>query len=191
MRITIAFLLLCCSLGSFGQTLQVFNYNQVKTFKPTSYYEIVTAANNSDCDWAQYLGRITQISVDSLVFQATSIKSRKMLDATAAVHTQQFPHNAGQVSLAHNDILFLRHYRSEKAFDRRKAYSIIGGLLLFTGAATAIHGLLIDDKPSRKTLFLSGGIQCITGLVFGISSSPPRYYLRDREKVWWIRPVEQ
>lgn len=186
------YLLLIISMYAIGlpctaQSLPITSKTKIKTFKVGTYFEIVTADKCEDCDWTKYRGTIKVLSPDSLTLQTTHIESGRKIDSTAMLHSVYFPHASGSVTLAKNDILLLKAYKSEKSYNRKNSIGVIGGLLIITGAATAIHGIALPKGSGKSATLVSGGAQILTGISLAISSSSKRYYFRDREAVWWIK----
>lgn len=184
-------LLLICFAGFhvFGQGLTITSGNKVKNFKPGSWYEIVVKGDYKGaqpCDQLLYQGVISRTSNDSLTLRLGSITVRSIVESKKIEHEVLFADQAALTSFAAEDILNLKHYKSEKAQKRKNGFVIAGGILIFTGAATLLNALFVHDDVGRQNILISGGIQVGLGITFASMSGTKRYYFRDKEEVWKV-----
>ncbi len=187
-----SFLVLLCTLFGlhvFGQGLTITSGNKVKNFKPGSWYEIVVegkAVGGQPCDHLEYTGTISNITNDSITLLTGKVTIRSVVESTNVEHSMLFAGQRARTTFAVEDMVGLKHYKSEKAQKTEKGLGIAGGILIFTGLVTAFNIFLIEDTSSRKNILLSGGIQMGLGITFASISSSKRYYFRERDDVWKV-----
>ncbi len=183
-------LLLCFqSFYGFSQGLTLTSGTKVKTFKPGSWYEVVVNGKYNGaqpCDKLYYKGTLAQTSPDSLTMNTGRVILLSVVESKIIEHEMVFPGQKNKATFAVEDIQYLEHYTSEKAQKRKRVFAGVGGVLLATGAVTALHALAVDGSANRRTLLISGGIQFGLGITLGFSSTTKRYYFRDKEEVWKV-----
>lgn len=97
-----------------------------------------------------------------------------------------FAGQRARTTFAVEDMVGLKHFKSEKAQKHKSAFGIVGGIMMFTGAITALNAFLAKDFSNREDLLIAGVILIGTGLTFGLMGSTKNYYFRDKEEVWKV-----
>lgn len=92
-----------------------------------------------------------------------------------------------KTTIAQDEIVYLKNFKSYKSNSRKEGFKIAGTLLLFTGTVTALNTFLVKDKSNKGNLLISGGIQMGLGIGFLVSGSSKKYYLKDNEDIWTIK----
>ena len=157
-------LLIClASVCLEAQQFELTKHGEVKTLDYDSEWYVVQRLGSEDecCHSNRYFGRMVDLTQDSMQFTVEQIETRKRDDdksyySIVKFNTQnEFPIYA----IAKSDIKNIQEKRS----NLNKAFTVIGGVLLVTSAATALHGMIVDDDD-RNALFLSAGIQLGTSI---------------------------
>ena len=172
-----------------GQQITITSGAKTKNFKPGSWYIIKTTdvpLSSQRSDRIYYAGTFTRKSADSLEMHTGTVKARNIVgDITVE---QDYAFNAKALTtVAINDIRYLQQYKSKKAYESKKSWNIAGGILILTGALTALDFILVDDKESRNDLLIYGGIQIGVGITVAALSSSKKYYFKDRERIWRMK----
>jgi len=185
---------ICCllSLNGFGQRLTLFKGNDQKTFKESSIFEVVTSESNPDndnnsCNATELIGKLISISNDSMTLQLSSYtkkRNEENFEGANIFNLQAWPMKA---TIAQKEIVYLKNFKSYKSRNRKDGFQIAGGILLFTGAVTALNTFVVKDKSNKGNLLLSGGAQVGLGIGFLIAGSSKKYNLRNNEEIWTIK----
>ena len=180
------------SLNCFGQELKLLRGKDHKTFKEGSIFEVIIAENNASndkrcCNYTELIGKITLINGDSLTLQLSSYTNKKTVENVKIEDVFYSQTGTIKATIAQNEIFYLRNFKSYKSKKRKEGFLIAGGLLLFTGAVTALNAFIVNDKSNKNNLLISGGIQIGLGLGFLISSDSKKYYLNNAEDTWAIK----
>ncbi|MCC6410199.1 MAG: hypothetical protein IT270_00990 [Saprospiraceae bacterium] len=176
-------------LHVFGQGLAITSGEKVKNFKPGSWYNILVegkAVGGQPCDHLEYTGTISRISGDSITLLTGKVTIRSVVESTHVEQSMLFAGQRARTTFAVEDMVGLQHYKSEKAQKTKKTFGVVGGLLMFTGAITALNGFFVKDASNREGMLIAGGIQIGAGLTLALSSSSKKYYFRDKEEVWKV-----
>ena len=175
-----------------GQTLILTNGSQEINFKSGGIYEIILAETDRDlekdcCNYSEYRGSLSKVTEDSLHLQLIQYIEQVMENdrKIAKRIVSDIGNNYG--SIARRDIFSIKYYKSQKSKKRKKAFTIVGGMLLFTAAATALNTIIISNKDSRNTLWQSAGIQAGTGILSIALSGSKQYKLKGKEGVWRVK----
>ncbi|MCC6410203.1 MAG: hypothetical protein IT270_01010 [Saprospiraceae bacterium] len=170
----------------FSQQITITSGSKTKTFQPGSWYIIKTSdvsINSQRSDRIYYEGAFTRISADSLEMHTGTVKARNIVGPITV--EQDYVYNAKALTtVAVRDIRYLQHYKSKKTYESKKSWNIAGGILILTGAFTALDFIIVDDKESRKELLVYGGIQVGAGIAIAALSSSKKHYFKENERVW-------
>ena len=180
-------------LNSFGQGLRLTRGLETKEFKGNSVFEMVLAEedptrNRTYCDYLELVGTFKSVKGDSLFLQLSSLVDHRLIDDASIEQSLLFHSNVRNYPVSTNQIVFLKRYKSDKSRKARQKLGVAGGILLFTGAATALNALVVKGKSNKNNLLLSGGLQIGLGIGFGIASTAKKYYLKNRSDQWAIDP---
>ncbi len=186
--------LLCCfiSINTFGQTLTITNGSKEKTFKSGSVYEInlgegPIAGEGYCCDWSELVGTLYSVTEDSLFMEMNSYTRKMVIDGIKLKHDLYAKDATNFGRFTREDVFALKNFKSLKSKKRKTAFIIVGGLLLFTGIATAGNYIILSDDDSKKTILQSGAIQVGTGIGFLIMSSSKKYRFKGHTSTWRIK----
>lgn len=174
---------------SLAQYLKISDSTKVKLLNTKSVFEAVISESKkikgkNCCDYQVFKGNIISVNNDSINMKLTEVNIKKHIDITQFDYELLFPVSSNEKKLAIKDIYYINYFKSEKSFKRRTNFGVIGGLLLFTGTVTALNNFFVKDKPNKRALLLSGGIQIGTGIIFLSTSGSKRYYLKHKQKNW-------
>ncbi len=186
-------LLFCfVSISTFGQTLTIANGRTEKSFKPNAFYEIILregsiGGKEDCCESIKLSGSLSGVSKDSLYMQLSSYVHIKRVD-DIKVEQQVFSKSGNNYgSFARHDIFSIEHHKSLKSKKRKDAFTVIGGLLLFTGIVTAANYSILSDDKSKTSILKSGGIQVGVGIGFIIARNSRKYRFKGTGEIWWIK----
>ena len=185
-------LIVICSIACascIGQGLTLTKNGKTRTFDEKTALEMALVRQyESDeskcCERIELIGYVTSLGPDSLGLRLNSYTRTTLIDDLEVKDVLQSNAGTLNMSIAQRDIYFVQ---SAEASKRKTAFNIAGGLLLFTGAATALHAILVDGKSNKNTLLISAGAQVGLGIGFVIAGRPKKYYLKDSDDVWSIR----
>ena len=149
-------------LNSFGQGLRLTRGLETKEFKGNSVFEMVLAEedptrNRTYCDYLELVGTFKSVKGDSLFLQLSSLVDHRLIDDASIEQSLLFHSNVRNYPVSTNQIVFLKRYKSDKSRKARQKLGVAGGILLFTGAATALNALVVKGKSNKNNLLLSGG----------------------------------
>lgn len=177
----------------FGQGLRLTRGLETKKFKENSVFEMVLAEedparNRTYCDYLELVGTFKSVKGDSLFLQLSSLVDHRLIDDASIEQSLLFDSNVRNYPVASNQIVYLQRYKSLKRKKAKQNFGIAGGLLIFTGAATALNGFVVKGKSNKNNLLLSGALQIGLGISFGIASRSEKYYFKSRIENWAIEP---
>ena len=180
------------SLSGFGQKLTLSNANKQKTFKEGSIFEIAASKSNYDndknfCTTTESIGKLISIGKDSMTLQLSSYTNKTNAGSLEGVDIFNFQSQPIKTTIAQDEIVYLKNFKSYKSKSRKGGFLVAGTLLLFTGTVTALNTFLVKDKSNKGNLLISGGIQMGLGIGFLVSGSSKKYYLKDNEDIWTIK----
>lgn len=183
------------SLNGFSQGLKLSKGGEKKVFKTGSIFKVVTIKyegpdDEKCCDYEHFIGTITGISKDSLSFQLSEVVRTKTSENIDIQEVLQSENSSIPMVVSHKKILYIENYKSPKSMKTKDGFQIAGGLLLFTGVATALNAFLVHNKNSKNNLLISGGAQLGLGIGFLIMHNTKKYYINNtfEENKWVIDP---
>ena len=86
-----------------------------------------------------------------------------------------------------NDIIVVRHFKSEKSRNRKVVLFGLGAAFLSTGIITAMNTFVISDSDSKKNLWRSSGIQAGAGIALMIANGSKKYQVKGKDTFWEIK----
>ncbi|NNF22891.1 MAG: hypothetical protein HKN67_13195 [Saprospiraceae bacterium] len=174
-----------------GQNLDISKSGKVLSFDLNGYFEIGVDRNqkgDSECCHTSifegYILNINEKDIEMKVVKGSSIYK----DAGTQMNSLLMPGNFNpNVFIKKTEIAGLKYYKSERSMKRKKAFIVTGGMLIFTGLATAAHYFIVGESENKNRLLYSAGIQGGLGIGFLISSSSKSYSFRNIDDPWKIK----
>ncbi|HRW75242.1 MAG: hypothetical protein H6568_11865 [Lewinellaceae bacterium] len=184
-----------CLVGvhGFAQGLTLSRGHETKTFKENTIFEMVLSneypySGGQLCEYQEVVGSVVSARTDSLFMQLYSLVDHRNHDDARVTQLLLNQSPIGTYPVSVDRIVRLESYKSMKNKKAHRNLAIAGGLLMFTGAATALNAILMKGQSNKRTLLLSGGLQFGLGIGFAVASRPNRYYLHHRPDPWVISP---
>ena len=154
----------------FSQSLKITNGTETETLSNDSFYKLSTGLKeDSKCyDCIKIEGLINGSSTDSIVFALKSIERNfTKTKVVSSIDFETLHLNSNSWTVLKSDIHLVEVFKSAKSEKKFRNRRIWGGLLIFTGIATAASSLLVEKGNSRKSLLIAAGIEGVLG--FGLS----------------------
>lgn len=187
-------LLICfCLIGlwspSIGQGLTLMKEDKIKEFKPEDVFEFsIAKLNNNEktkCfDCRILTGKIELIMNDSLNLKLGTFMSKQEGENIRIEEQFDSKPFSSDYTIAINEIIFLKRYKSMQEKKLKSNLAVLGGLLVFTSTASALSGLIVKDKEDKNSVFLFAGIQLGIGLTSLSLSQSKKYFLNRQEAGW-------
>lgn len=141
-----------------AQQFELNRHGEVRQLDYNKDWYVVQRLGSEDecCNSRRYLGQIFELSQDSIHIKIRQFESRNVDEEKFYYSKMQFNKKKEFpiYKIAKADLKDIQ----EKQSSLNKVFTVVGVVLLFTSAATAIHAMIVDDDD-RKALFLSAGIQ--------------------------------
>ena len=188
-RLLISLFLCLTGFMGYAQSFKLYRGSEVKTSKDGSIFEVqLIGVKPTDCnkcrDYTQIFGQITSVSKDSFTMKVTSYRSIKNIDNEQLDNTYFSKSSSIRTTIANNDIHYIRNFKSYASQNRKSAFTVPAGLLITTGAVTALNTFVVNGKNAKRNLLISGGAQISLGVIFGLLSNSKKYYMNEAADVW-------
>lgn len=188
--ITITFITII-SFCLSGQELKIQQGNRIKTFSPRSVYKMVLLdeymKTDSCCNYIDIEGRISSVTNDSIKLKLTGYQ-HFMRDTTinTKINYRLASKDGGlDLTIAHQDINYLKHFKSAKSRKRKESLGPIGGILIIMSLGTMTSNFFIDKKSDREKVWKLAGGEFALGLTLAILSSSKKYNFKAKDGDNW------
>lgn len=181
--------ILLTTLSALNQTIKLSDGKSEKLLDPNTFFtatisESVKADEKKCCDYQQLTGYITSINNDSISFKVKSLNVKKHTSDQEFNYNYFFSVSPREMTFAQKDIYYINKSKSEKSKNKHRNLFGIGGIIIFTGAATALNNFFVKEESDKKTLLISGGIQIGLGIILMSVGGEKNYYLNHKLRNW-------
>jgi len=178
-RLILLTLMVGFQYGAQAQGVKLYKQDKIRTLDDRKDYFVVSNIIDADkcCNSSRFLGKIVGVSVDSIQVSARQLETRRKEDDNGFYSKLSFntKKELPIYSLAKNSITSFE----KKPNKLKETLVVVGGILIFTSVATAIHAFVVDGDD-RNALLISSGIQVGASLAFLITAAEnPKYKIGD------------
>ncbi len=188
-KATSLFALLLFSLFGHAQTVRLTDGISEKAFPASYYFELSTKSRSAKgkdcCGTATYYGRIKAIEEDSIRMELHFAEIANYLEHKEINRTFKAPAPQWTAPIARRDIHNVRVFKTQKSRKQKFNRFAFGGILLFTGAATALNTFAVSKNgTNRENLLYSAAAQASVGIGLMIFNAPRSYQFKETDEPW-------
>lgn len=184
--LTFTLSVLLCTLG-LAQQFSISNSDKTYRFSSSTLVECSLRPNEEDSNrftQIDFFGHVMDVSADSVLFKLNRQRLYYNFDCQGVDTYDNLTDISLNQWIAKDDVWYCQFYKSEKQRKNLDRWSIVSGLLAFSGIGTSIGALLVDDKSDKQNLLIAGVAQIVGGITIGVSTTKPKRRFKLTDDAW-------